>query len=131
MVKVILELPRGAKAEAKRDGYTFVKYSSSGIYRLRRKSKPELVENNQHFGEISTMLSQAYKSLTEREREGLKKRMKKEKSTRNAWVQFRREYFRDRENLFTTKALRRGRFLATNNTNEHKYEKERNCQRKH
>ncbi len=106
MVIVGLELRRGSKAQAKRDGYTFVKYGSDLNYRLKRKSNPEIVENNQHFGEIMTELSQAYKSLTEQERNALKKRMKKEKSTRNAWVQFRREYFRDRENLFTTKAQR-------------------------
>lgn len=96
MAIVGLDLPRGAKAQAKRDGYSFVKYKGENFYRIRMKSNPISVENNQQFGEIITMLSQTYKSLTDKDREELVARMEKEKSTTNAWVQFRREYYRGR-----------------------------------
>ena len=94
MVKVTLSLPRGAKAQAKRDGFTFVKYGREDNYRLRRKSNPTIVENNQQFGQKSKDLSAGYKALSDKEREALIERMKKEGNTKNAWLQFRREYYR-------------------------------------
>jgi hypothetical protein len=96
MATIVFELPRGARAQAKRDGFTFFKHKREKFYRIRMKSNPESVENNQHFGQTMKMLSQAYKSLTEEDRNDLILRMEKEKSTTNAWVHFRREYFRGR-----------------------------------
>jgi len=91
MVKVGIKLPRGAKAQAKRDGFTFVKYGRELHYRLKKKSNPKIVENNQHFAQISKDLSNQYKALSESEKDALIKRMKKEGKTKNAWVQFLRE----------------------------------------
>ncbi len=94
MIKIGLKIPWGFKTKVKKNGLTLVKYKKEAKYRLRKKSNPRLVENNQHFGEIKTMLSKAYKALTPQEKEELNQRRIAEGTTNNNWIHFMREYYR-------------------------------------
>ncbi len=97
MVKIGLKLPWGFKAQAKRDGFTVVKYANDINYHLRRKSNPKLVENNQHFNNNVKMLSIAYQALSDEDVRQLTARRIKEGNAKSNWLQFMREFYRNRK----------------------------------